>query len=250
MQILSIQDLKKEFAGVTLFEHVSFAMNDNDRVALIGNNGSGKTSLYSGMEYCCTGKISAADARCIHRENYDDYIGYAKNKGCTHLELMLVNKEVASSKDTFNGLNELLPTFFCSEHEINAFCNDANELTNFFYQQVGYGNLVKIKRFMEEELKTANEYKADNITFNVSATLSNEVQIRILEGVQMDVFDLIGTSALLAGALKKDMSSYIESLKGDKNELDKYWERPNYAKYADFYAFIRFARPKMYILKI
>jgi len=199
---------------------------------LVGDNGSGKTSLYSGMEYYCTGKISAADFRCIQQTNYDDYIGYAKKKGCTNLELMLVNKNLDSSKEAIKGLNELLPAFFCSEHEINAFCNDANELTNFLYQQVGYSNLVKIRRHLKRDLETANEYKIENTGINTYTTLSNEEQIRILEGIQIDTFDLIETSTLLASSFKKDLISYMESFKGDKNNLNIYWERANYAKYA------------------
>ncbi len=45
MQVLSIQDLKKEFQGEILFDHVNFSMNSSDRVALIGNNGCGKSTL-------------------------------------------------------------------------------------------------------------------------------------------------------------------------------------------------------------
>jgi len=198
---------------------------------LVGNNGSGKTSLYSGIEFYCTGKISAADFRCIKQENYDDYIGYAKKRGCTNLELMFVNEDLKSSKDALDGLNELLPAFFCSEHEINAFCNDANDLTNFLYQQVGYSNLVKIKRYLEEDLKTANEYKIENKEINAQEMLSYEEQIRILESIQIDIFDLIETSTLISKSFKEDLISYIDSFKDDKHNLNKYWVKANYAKH-------------------
>lgn len=45
MQILNIQQLKKEFGDEVLFEGVSFSLNDNDRLALIGPNGNGKSTL-------------------------------------------------------------------------------------------------------------------------------------------------------------------------------------------------------------
>ena len=45
MQILNIQQLKKEFGDEILFENVSFSLNDNDRLALIGPNGNGKSTL-------------------------------------------------------------------------------------------------------------------------------------------------------------------------------------------------------------
>ena len=45
MQILSIQHLKKEFGDNIVFDDVSFSLNDRDRLALIGPNGNGKTTL-------------------------------------------------------------------------------------------------------------------------------------------------------------------------------------------------------------
>ena len=45
MQILNVQQLKKEFGDDILFEDVSFSLNDNDRLALIGPNGNGKSTL-------------------------------------------------------------------------------------------------------------------------------------------------------------------------------------------------------------
>lgn len=45
MQILSLQNVGKEFSSEYLFENITFAMNDKDRVALIGNNGCGKSTL-------------------------------------------------------------------------------------------------------------------------------------------------------------------------------------------------------------
>ena len=45
MQLVSLQDVKKEFLGDILFEHVTFHINEKDRIALIGNNGCGKSTL-------------------------------------------------------------------------------------------------------------------------------------------------------------------------------------------------------------
>jgi len=45
MNILTVSKLKKEFAGERLFEGVSFDINDKDKIAIIGKNGTGKSTL-------------------------------------------------------------------------------------------------------------------------------------------------------------------------------------------------------------
>lgn len=42
--VLTVEELKKSFA-VTLFEHIGFEIKRGERVALIGNNGTGKTTI-------------------------------------------------------------------------------------------------------------------------------------------------------------------------------------------------------------
>jgi ATP-binding cassette subfamily F protein 3 len=45
MNILSISKLKKEFNGEVLFQNISFDINSKDKIALIGKNGTGKSTL-------------------------------------------------------------------------------------------------------------------------------------------------------------------------------------------------------------
>ena len=46
MTIASIRKLRMEFAGNLIFDDVSFEVNDNDKVGLIGANGTGKTTVF------------------------------------------------------------------------------------------------------------------------------------------------------------------------------------------------------------
>ena len=44
-EVLTIQDLKKSFDGRTLFEHVDLEVVGGERIALLGDNGTGKSTL-------------------------------------------------------------------------------------------------------------------------------------------------------------------------------------------------------------
>ena len=43
--MITINDISVQFGGTTLFSDVSFAINENDKIALMGKNGAGKSTL-------------------------------------------------------------------------------------------------------------------------------------------------------------------------------------------------------------
>ncbi len=43
--MITVQDIAVEFGGTTLFSDVAFAINENDKIALMGKNGAGKSTL-------------------------------------------------------------------------------------------------------------------------------------------------------------------------------------------------------------
>ena len=45
MQTMRAESLTSTYGEKTLFDNISFIINENDRIGLIGVNGSGKTSL-------------------------------------------------------------------------------------------------------------------------------------------------------------------------------------------------------------
>ncbi len=58
--MISVQNLSIHFGGIFLFEDVSFALKENDRVGLVGKNGAGKSTLMkimSGMQKPDNGQV-------------------------------------------------------------------------------------------------------------------------------------------------------------------------------------------------
>lgn len=60
--MITVNDISVQFGGTTLFSDVSFAINENDKIALMGKNGAGKSTLLkiiAGVSKPSTGNISA-----------------------------------------------------------------------------------------------------------------------------------------------------------------------------------------------
>ncbi len=60
--MISVDGLTVEFGNTTLFKDVSFAINDKDRIALMGKNGAGKSTLLkiiAGVKSASRGRVTA-----------------------------------------------------------------------------------------------------------------------------------------------------------------------------------------------
>ena len=60
--MITVNDISVQFGGTTLFSNVSFAINENDKIALMGKNGAGKSTLLkiiAGASKPSSGNISA-----------------------------------------------------------------------------------------------------------------------------------------------------------------------------------------------
>ena len=60
--MITVNDISVQFGGTTLFENISFAINENDKIALMGKNGAGKSTLLkiiAGVKNPSSGSISA-----------------------------------------------------------------------------------------------------------------------------------------------------------------------------------------------
>lgn len=59
--MISVEGLRVEFGGFTLFDDVSFVVNKKDRIALVGKNGAGKSTMlkiFAGLQSSTSGTVS------------------------------------------------------------------------------------------------------------------------------------------------------------------------------------------------
>lgn len=162
MQILSIQDLKKEFAGVTLFEHISFAMNDNDRVALIGNNGSGKSTLLKmilGKEEITKGTIALAKGTRIGYLSQD----VIENSNNTlYEEARHVFDDLIEKEEELNRLTKELENNPTSKELMDLY----GRKQQHFASIGGYDYLYKIDMLLSKFGFTSDDYNRKITSFS------------------------------------------------------------------------------------
>lgn len=69
MSILKAENLYKTYGDKTLFDHISFHIEENERIGLIGPNGTGKSTLLkviAGLESIEEGEITKSGS--VHVE--------------------------------------------------------------------------------------------------------------------------------------------------------------------------------------
>ena len=139
--MITVNDIAVEFGGTTLFSEVTFAINENDKIALMGKNGAGKSTLLkivAGQSKPTRGVISAPSDAVIaylpqHLLTSDD---------CTVMEeTSKAFAEVLDMKKEIDFINEQLTirTDYESD-EYMKLIERVSELSEKFYsiEEVNY----------------------------------------------------------------------------------------------------------------
>lgn len=142
---------------------IDFMQDDRPAsVVLIGANGTGKTSLYIGMEYTLTHRISAARLRKIPESNFEDFITYG-SQSYENVKVQIFTMDNQIINDTPNEklfkYQDCLPCFFCSEYDLIKMGESTPEnLLKYIVSQIGFDELLKFKKYINEKRSHYKSY--------------------------------------------------------------------------------------------
>lgn len=101
MAIITVSNLTMEFGENLLFDNMNFEVQNSDRIALIGVNGCGKTTLFKLL----TGEYQPSDGSIIINKN--TVIGYMEQHVCRNLERSAYDEVMTVFEDLIKMENEL-----------------------------------------------------------------------------------------------------------------------------------------------
>ena len=142
--MISVDGLTVEFGGTTLFQDVSFVVNEKDRIALLGKNGAGKSTLLkilAGVRTLSRGSISVPK---------DTVIAYLPQ------HLMTDNK-----RTVFEETSQAFSHLFEMEKEIERLNNELATRTD--YESEEYYKLIEDVSLLSEKFYSvdATNYEED-----------------------------------------------------------------------------------------
>ncbi len=119
--MISIDNLAVEFSGDTLFSDVSFVVNENDKIALMGKNGAGKSTMMkiiAGVQKPTRGNVRAPkDAVIAYLPQH-----LLTDDNCTVFEeASKAFKQIFEMRDEMDSLNKELETR--ADYESDAYMN-------------------------------------------------------------------------------------------------------------------------------
>lgn len=142
--MISVEGLRVEFGGFTLFDDVSFVVNKKDRIALVGKNGAGKSTMLkilAGLQSPTSGVVS------IPKETT---IGYLPQQ----MQLKDTRTVREEAELAFDHIHDM-------EREINALNEQFAERTD--YESEAYHKIIDKVTHLSEQFQMigGNNYHAE-----------------------------------------------------------------------------------------
>ena len=107
-EMISIDNLKVEFGVKPLFDNVSFVINDKDRIALVGKNGAGKSTMLKiicGLQKPTSGNVAIPNDTTI---GYLPQVMNLQDNTTVREEVKKAFADISKMKERVNKLNEEL----------------------------------------------------------------------------------------------------------------------------------------------
>ena len=142
--MISVDGLTVEFSGSTLFENISFQVNESDRIALMGKNGAGKSTLLkilAGVQNPTRGSVTAPKGTVI-----------------AYLPQHLMTED---HRTVFEEASLAFEELFAMEREIDRMNQELSERTD--YESDSYMELIEKVSTLSEKFYSIEEtnYEAD-----------------------------------------------------------------------------------------
>ncbi|MFR9166265.1 MAG: ABC-F family ATP-binding cassette domain-containing protein [Dysgonomonas sp.] len=137
--MISIENLTVEFGGFTLFSDISFVVNKKDRIALVGKNGAGKSTMlkiFAGLQAPTSGNISLPK---------DITIGYLPQ----HMQLNDGNSVFEEASLAFSHIKKI-------EDELKSANRQLSERTD--YESEEYHNLIEKSVLLNEQFSMSGGF--------------------------------------------------------------------------------------------
>ncbi len=148
--MISIEGLTVEFGGFTLFDDISFVVNKKDRIALVGKNGAGKSTMlkiFAGIQQPTRGNVSLPK---------DVTIGYLPQ----HMVLKDGNTVLEEAALAFDHIHQI-------ERELEEVNHQLAERTD--YESNAYHNLIERSTYLNEQFMMSG---GNNFQAEIEKTLS------------------------------------------------------------------------------
>lgn len=174
--ILSCHDLSKSFHEDTLFNHCSFHIEDNEKAAIVGINGCGKTTLIRmilGLEKADEGTITFAKDKTIGylAQNQDDM----EQTNTIYDELLTTKAHIIKMEQELRLLENKLHTV-TDESELKSIMENYENLSHIFQLENGYAYQSEITGVLNGLGFSKEEYNQS------IATLSGGQKTRVALG--------------------------------------------------------------------
>lgn len=162
MNILTASKLRKEFNGETLFENISFEINQKDKLAIIGKNGTGKSTLLKIL----LGYLDPDQGQVY--KNQKARIGYLSQDVLQHMDNTLFDEMLEVFEDVIkleNIIKDITDELALNPHNEDLL-QKYSDLEHRYLLQGGYEYLYKINLILSKFGFQKDEYNREISTFS------------------------------------------------------------------------------------